>query len=360
MLVTFFIVAVVNLISKRKEKRSIGWVMLALCEHNFFHIANIQGWTQGQSWILLLNQLTGIVFPVLLLRHAMAVSGSLKIPLYYKILVSVGFALAIGVHFEMLVNQDVENYINRIVEAKSPPLGYVMTIAYTQTLIGITALHVYKEIKLYRKRVLEFTSNIDKTLLGYLRFFFFFLVAGVLSAFLFNSLFPSQLSHYLLIPLAFYAFFLASVAILYQIPVRVLSAHDNFLQTTLAEVATGSGPQASNSFNKIETLVKDHFGNEKLYLNSNLTIGKAAERMKLPIKDLSHYINEERKMNFYEFVNSYRVDEAKRLLEDERLKNLTLEAIGKKAGFNSRASFYRAFIKFVNLSPGEYLSQKKN
>lgn len=279
------------------------------------------------------------------------------IPKYYYYLIAIGLLLAIGVHIDMLLNADIPDYIQRIAEAKSPPITYVITLGYTQTLIALSAFYVYKEIKSYRDKAAEFTSNLDRTLLRYLRFYFIFLIAGVACAILFNSLIPSQLSHYFLVPGAFFFFFLATAALLYNVPVDVLDAHD-----VIVDAAEEDGHQpidiSLEKTQEIQQIVEHYFKDERIFLNGDLTIGKAANQMGISIQELSRFVNEQQNLNFFEYVNYYRVEEAKVLMQNQNARQLlTLEGIGKKAGFNSRASFYRAFKKFNGLSPGEFFSK---
>jgi AraC-like DNA-binding protein len=57
-------------------------------------------------------------------------------------------------------------------------------------------------------------------------------------------------------------------------------------------------------------------------------------------------------MNFNTFVNTYRVEEVKRLLVDYPEK--TVLQIAHEAGFNSKSSFYDSFTRFTGLTPVEY------
>jgi AraC-like DNA-binding protein len=64
-------------------------------------------------------------------------------------------------------------------------------------------------------------------------------------------------------------------------------------------------------------------------------------------------INEEFLVNFYDFVNKYRVEEAKRLLLDNN-RNYKIIAIAYEVGFNSKATFNRVFKKFTGLTPSDF------
>ena len=60
-------------------------------------------------------------------------------------------------------------------------------------------------------------------------------------------------------------------------------------------------------------------------------------------------------MNFNDFVNSYRIEEFKRLAQQEDYQNHTLLAIAFIVGFNSKSAFNRSFKKLEDCTPREYL-----
>jgi len=96
---------------------------------------------------------------------------------------------------------------------------------------------------------------------------------------------------------------------------------------------------------------------EKPFLDKDLTINSLAEKLALPGHHLSQIINARLQQNFFEFVNSYRVEEAKRLLTDPANKHLNLSEIGLEAGFNSVSSFNSVFKKFAQITPSRYQKQ---
>ncbi len=93
---------------------------------------------------------------------------------------------------------------------------------------------------------------------------------------------------------------------------------------------------------------------EKLYLNPRLNIERLAEHINLPYRDVSTLINKHFHVNFNEYVNLYRINEAKRLLADAQSSNLTINEIYAQAGFNSKSAFHRFFSRLVGVSPSEF------
>lgn len=97
--------------------------------------------------------------------------------------------------------------------------------------------------------------------------------------------------------------------------------------------------------------------NNKAYLDPDITLDKLAECLAIPARDLSMLINRHLGVNFYEFINKYRIDEAKRLLVADEHKNTTITDIYFLVGFNSKSVFYTFFKKFENTTPSQYRKQ---
>ena len=98
----------------------------------------------------------------------------------------------------------------------------------------------------------------------------------------------------------------------------------------------------------------DLMQHRKPYLESDLTLLKLSQQIGISTHNLSQVINEKLDMNFYDFVNKHRVEEAKRLLIDPAKQPLTILAIAEEAGFNSKTTFNSCFKKFTSTTPSEY------
>lgn len=97
---------------------------------------------------------------------------------------------------------------------------------------------------------------------------------------------------------------------------------------------------------------------QKPHLESELTLQSLAILLHTNSSYLSRVLNETTGMNFRDFVNHYRVEEAKRLLAERKESAGDLLDICFTAGFNSAASFYRIFKKHTGMPPGQYLKQQ--
>lgn len=108
--------------------------------------------------------------------------------------------------------------------------------------------------------------------------------------------------------------------------------------------------QATQYINQLIQIMED----EKLYTNPQLTLQLLAQEMEVNSNYISQVINEQLNQNFYDFVNHYRIEEAKRQLQSPEAKKYTIEAIAQQVGFNSKSTFNRAFKKYTELTPSQY------
>ncbi len=99
---------------------------------------------------------------------------------------------------------------------------------------------------------------------------------------------------------------------------------------------------------------------EKLYLDETLSLPKLASKIGISIHNLSYVLNEGFQENFFQFVNRFRIEEAKRLLTSERYQQLSMLGIAYESGFSSKTTFNTTFKKLTGISPSEYISQAEN
>lgn len=107
---------------------------------------------------------------------------------------------------------------------------------------------------------------------------------------------------------------------------------------------------------KIQQYMVEH----KPYLNHLLNLDNLASQLNMQARHLSQIINRHFQQNFFEFINSYRIEESKQLLQQEENKKVTMLEIMDLAGFNSKATFNTFFKKSVGLTPTQYRKEQLN
>lgn len=103
-------------------------------------------------------------------------------------------------------------------------------------------------------------------------------------------------------------------------------------------------------YHELEELMKS----KKIYKRTDLSLTYTAELLNISSSYLSQLVNTINNYNFSDYVNSYRVNEAKKMLISTQYKQYTIVSIGLEAGFNSKSAFYSAFKKHTGKTPSEY------
>lgn len=96
---------------------------------------------------------------------------------------------------------------------------------------------------------------------------------------------------------------------------------------------------------------------EKPYLDPDLKLGILAETLEMPKHELSKVINHGFEQNFFDFINSYRIQEFIILQKDERYAHLNFLELAYESGFNSKSAFNRAFRKETGQSPSTFFEK---
>ena len=93
---------------------------------------------------------------------------------------------------------------------------------------------------------------------------------------------------------------------------------------------------------------------DKPFTYSSVKLGQLAKMVGATPNYLSQVINEECEQNFYDFVNGYRIDEAKNMIQDPANEQVTLLSIAYDVGFNSKSAFNTAFKKYTGMTPSQF------
>lgn len=96
---------------------------------------------------------------------------------------------------------------------------------------------------------------------------------------------------------------------------------------------------------------------DKMYLNQNLSLNDVSRAIGIPRHHISLVLNNKLNNTFFDYINRYRVEEVKRMIQSPGSEKLTLLGISFEAGFNSKATFNRSFKKYENVTPQQYRSR---
>lgn len=113
-------------------------------------------------------------------------------------------------------------------------------------------------------------------------------------------------------------------------------------------------PKLSDKTDEYYNTVIQLMERDKLYTNPDFDLSMLAAKCDIGHNYLSQIINGKAKKNFYEFVNSYRIEEVKTQLLDPENDKYSILGIGLDAGFKSKSSFYNVFKKHTGMTPSQF------
>lgn len=126
----------------------------------------------------------------------------------------------------------------------------------------------------------------------------------------------------------------------------LLLEQEKYKSSTLAD------DEKSIIADRVESIMQN---NPEIY-SPDFTVGRLSELVGYPKRDVSQAINEKLGVNFRQYLNRYRINEACRMLKSASASSLTFEAMGERIGFKSRTSFIASFKKVTGLTPSEYVA----
>ena len=128
---------------------------------------------------------------------------------------------------------------------------------------------------------------------------------------------------------------------------------ESFVLEQKPEKYAGSGLKESEAQLYLEKL-NNFMATEKPYLNPDLNLPQLAKEVDIPPHYLSQVINENLKLNFFDFINRQRVEDVKSKISGSQYQNYSILGIAFESGFNSKSAFNRVFKNITGLTPSEY------
>jgi AraC-like DNA-binding protein len=138
-------------------------------------------------------------------------------------------------------------------------------------------------------------------------------------------------------------------------PLRLSYSSKNIEQNPVIEqISVPSNEPKENEYESMKPKIETLMLQEKLFLEPELSLSDLAQKLKTNTSVLSAAINSNFGKNFNDFINEYRVEEFKKQIKLPQNQNYTLLAVAFDCGFNSKATFNRAFKKFTGQSPSRF------
>ncbi len=208
-----------------------------------------------------------------------------------------------------------------------------------------------KLVKNYNTRIANFYSNLENKTIIWVKYLLYSFVATSLASILFNIIGRSvfiEHNSWLVFPSLIFSvllFFIGFQGYLQNHTVQELEKDET--QERLQKIYKWNSDE-------LKKALLDLFQKEKIHCDPNLKITHISTRLKTNRTYISKLINYEFKTTFSDFVNRYRVEEAKNLLAENYPENYSMNYISETAGFGSLSTFIRIFKKSTGITPGKF------
>lgn len=217
----------------------------------------------------------------------------------------------------------------------------------------------------YREKIKHFFSNtfklelnwLNKFLIVYTILYIYYSIQLVVNATIINLSWRQEWWYYLLSGLVIIYVgikgYFTDLSKLKEIEIASFLNENKLISNVKSN--TENNFELSSKITFVKKSIEEQFEKNKLYLEPDLTLVSLSNKLSISREELSETINKGFNLRFNDFINKYRVEEFKQKLIKGKHNHLSLLGIAYECGFNSKATFNRAFKKFNNTSPSEYL-----
>ncbi len=338
---------------------------------NFISNVNIlSGNLPNAPYIYFFAQTTASLFAPLVYMYAGLMTGNpftLRKPIYLMTLVHILGMVYFTYEFTFLMPEAAQQaYLEGLQHGPYPEQMNIINAIFIlsqQVYFTVAAINIYR----YKKRLFNTLSSFEKTRLTYITRFISLIWLLNLIALITYATLPTTIVEYIVLPavLTSICFFILYFSFHYnsiftQTTYRtflsdtaVAAIPANIITQTTTEPAAGRETTSAAELTQIAGIIEADLIQNEPFTNPDFTLSSWAVSLRLPESKVSLAINKILKKNFYDLVNEARIKKAQSLLQQRR--ELSVEGVALESGFNSRASFYRAFKKYTGMTPSAFL-----
>ena len=230
------------------------------------------------------------------------------------------------------------------------------TLRYTAIVVsGIVYVALsYLAIREHRKAIAQEFSNTDKINLAWLQYLMYWLVAIWMGVLLHNDTVIFGTATLFILFIGYFG--IRQVGIFHATPVQEPEREQESGETEEKNKYQKSGltPEAAE---RLHHELANLMARDKVFRESELSLADLAARLNAPPNHLSQVINEREGKTFYDYINTLRVEEFKRLATSAESRKYTLLGLAQECGFNSKSSFNRHFKKVTGTSPSQFVPE---
>jgi AraC-like DNA-binding protein len=258
--------------------------------------------------------------------------------------------------FYHLQSIEDQKLIQSSITHQTLPAGFYFSMILIYGHVATYIFYACREVLEYRKKIRNRFSSVDKINLDWLMF-----MLGSIAVVLFVSIIYTFLPAVGLREYFQYGFIAALIFIFcftnavvwkgMRQPLLFSGLED---EPKELEKKYQSSTLTTIEKDQIKSTLQKLMQDERLFLRPDLTLDHLAESVGVSSKKLSQVINESFHQNFFDYINSFRIEEAQRIFRESKDVKLTVLEVMYQAGFNSKSSFNTIFREKTGQTPSEF------
>lgn len=224
------------------------------------------------------------------------------------------------------------------------------------------AIMAYREITTYQKKLFLYTSNMDTINLKWLQkvVICVLIITGLWLIDIFfklaktSVLFDNFAGLVYLVCIFIIAYFSLKQKEIIPLNNEEKKEIDILINETSGLKSNQKKLISDDELKEMKSILLQVMDHKKPFLDPELSLFKLASQLNISTHLLSYIINKGCNENFYQFINTYRIEEAKKMIQDSNMEHLSLMGIAFEVGFNSKTVFNTTFKKMTNQTPSEF------
>ncbi len=245
----------------------------------------------------------------------------------------------------------------------SKPILYLFFHVFDLLIIPIYSILIFRIIKIHKLKIsnnFSYSENIDLQWMKNFTIAILFMFVAIYGIYIYSNY--SSISEF---DASKYSFAISIFAIYYigyhglrqkniNLQMNNEKSIDEDKNSTEVKKYEKTGLSKEKSQELLQT-INQFMIDEKPYLENKLSIGQLSSLIDISVHHISQILNETAKMSYFEYINSYRIDEFLKKIENNEHQKYTLVGIASDCGFNSKSSFNRVFKQIKGISPSQYI-----
>lgn len=248
-------------------------------------------------------------------------------------------------------------FLQQMQASEDQKLFQIVSISFILIQVILYTILSYLEIRKHQKKILAFVSDTVEIDLSWLEYIISSILAISIVVTLYNIFFNAlTLNVFINIFFLGIIFFVAYNSLKQKeiFPLDENMRKEIILIEEEQSVELKRKIIPDSDLIKFKSMLSELMKIQKPYLDSELNLIKLAELINMTPHQLSYIINTGYNENFFQYINTYRVEKAKELLLNEEMNKLSILGIAFESGFNSKTSFNTTFKKISGQTPSEF------